>query len=151
MTALIVKWALRALLVAVVCGGIYYGIDSVAAAFRERKQLRYDVTDLKSKIKAAVGERDDARTQAKAIADFAQDELRRRDEASRKAAAANRRIERELRDAKSKLAAWSASADAELARCLDRAVPRWLLDGSGEAPAVSSDDGRVPEPGDAAR
>jgi hypothetical protein len=150
-TDTIIKWAIRALLVAAVCGGIWYGIDSVAAAFRERKQLRYDVTELKGKVATATTERDDARTQAKAVADFAQDELRRRDEASRKVAATNRRIERELRDAKSKLAAWSASADAELARCLDRAVPRWLLDGSGEAPVVGPSDGRVPAPGDAAR
>ncbi len=151
MTGIFVKWALRALLAGLVCYGIYYGIDSVAAAFRERKQLRYDVTELKDKVATTTTERDDARTQAKAVADFAQDELRRRDEASRKVAATNRRIERELRDAKSKLEAWSASADAELARCLDRTVPRWLLDGSGETPAVGPGDGHVPAPGDAAR
>lgn len=126
MPSWLISWGLRALLAAAVAGGIWYGIDSVASAFRERKQLRYD-------LDAATKARDEAATRAAAIQAASVAELAARDEASRRAQAANRKIEKELRDAKSRLAEWAASADADMARCLAQPVPSWLLDGSGEA------------------
>ena len=129
MPSWLISWGLRALLTAAVAGSIWYGIDSVASAFRERKQLRYD-------LDAATVARDEATTRAASIQAASAAELAARDEASRRVQAANRKIEKELRDAKSRLAEWAGGADADMARCLAQPVPGWLLDGSG-APIVT--------------
>lgn len=122
--------AFRALGAIAIAGGIWYGIDSVASALRERKQLRYD-------LDAVTRARDEAAANAEAIRAASVAELAARDEAARRAQVANRKIEKELRDAKTRLAEWAAGADADLARCLAQPVPGWLLDGSG-APIVTS-------------
>lgn len=153
MQAMAIKWLIRAALAAACAFAIWYGIDSVAAAFRERKQLRYDVKELAEAKTQLQTDLDKATARANAVAEFAEKELRARDKAARAAADANRRIERELTDAKSKLAQWSAGADPDLARCLDKRVPQWLLDGSGEAPGVKQPgpERSVPAPSAAAR
>lgn len=124
MTWIIAKWILRLAGVVAVAGAIWYGIDSVASAFRERKQLRYD-------LDAATTARDEAVAAAASATAAAAREIAARDEAARRAQVANRKIEKELRDAKTRLAEWAAGADADLARCLAQPVPSWLLDGSG--------------------
>ena len=137
----LITWGLRALLVAAAAGAIWYGIDSVAAAFRERTQLRYDLERTAAEAGQAKADRADAVKRATEAADAFRDELKARDEATRKAQASTRRIARELTDAKSRLAEWTAAADPDLARCLDRPVPRWLLDGSGAQPIVAAPGG----------
>lgn len=125
MWMMLAKIVFKALLVAAVAGAIWYGIDQVAGAFRERKQLRYD-------LKAA----DEKAAAAEALASLLEQrnkaELLLRDTVSKAAAERARKIQKELTDATTRLAEWQAGADADLARCLRMPVPRWLLDGSGE-------------------
>lgn len=125
MWMMLARIVFKALLVAAVAGAIWYGIDQVAGAFRERKQLRYD-------LKAA----DEKAAAAEALASLLEQrnkaELLLRDTVSKAAAERARKIQKELTDATTRLADWQAGADADLARCLRMPVPRWLLDGSGE-------------------
>lgn len=122
----LITWGLRALLAAAVAGAIWYGIDQVAAAFRERKQLRYDL-----------GEAREAQASAAALASLLEQrnkaELLLRDTLSKAAADRAARIQKDLTNAQHRLSAWAESADAELSRCLRLPLPRWLLDGTDEA------------------
>lgn len=126
----------KALLVAAVVGACWYAVDQVASAFRERKQLRYDL-DAKS---AEAQNAREAQAAAVALASLLEQrnkaELLLRDTVSKAAAGRAARIQKELNDATTRLAQWQAGADADLARCLRMPVPRWLLDGSGETGAA---------------
>ncbi len=137
----LITWGLRALLAAAAAGAIWYGIDSVAAAFRERTQLRYDLDRTSAQAAELDQQRAAAVQRAADAADAFRAELAARDKATQAAQAATRKIQRELSDAKTRLSEWSAAADPDLARCLARPVPRWLLDGSGAQPIVAAPGG----------
>lgn len=141
MPSWLITWGLRALFAAAAAGAIWYGIDSVVAAFRERKQLRYDLDRTSAQAAELDQQRAAAVQRAADAADAFRAELAARDKAAQAAQVATRRIQRELSDAKTRLSEWSAAADPDLARCLDRPVPRWLLDGSGAQPIVAAPGG----------
>ena len=145
MAGLLFTWGFRVLLGAAVFGAIWYGVDRVVGAFRDRAALSEKLVAANAANLQAVADRHAAITRAAAVAESASAELKARDDAARKTAAANRRIERELTDAQSRLAAWQAGADADLARCLAQPVPRWLLDGSGSTSILAGPEPGVPE------
>lgn len=127
----------KALLVAAIAGAIWYGIDQVAGAFRERKQLRYDLDRTTTEAKDAREAQAAAVALASLLEQRAKAELLLRDTLSKAAADRNRKIQKDLIDANERLAKWQSGADAELAHCLRMPLPRWLLDGTGEiGPAV---------------
>lgn len=126
-------WLIRAALAAAVVGAIYYGIDSVAGAFRERKQLRYDLDEQRAKTEDAATARDAALGTIERQSAAIKAELKARDDAAIEDAKRRSETDRKLKNAQRKLSEWEASAEPELARCLRLPLPRWLLDGTEEA------------------
>lgn len=129
----ILKYLFWGLASAAAAGVIWYGIDSVAAAFRERKQLRYDLDRATAETQKAQAEREAAAAQAQALERRNAAEIKARDDAAKAAASREAKIHKELTNAKSRLAQWESGADEDLARCLRLPVPGWLLSGAGEA------------------
>lgn len=143
-------YAFKALLVAAAVGACWYVVDLVAGAFRDRAALTDKLQAAAVENDRTKAEREDARHQAAAVAQFTASELKARDDASKTAAARAAKIQKELTHAKSRIADWQTSADPELARCLRMPVPRWLLDGTDEAGPAAAEPGAIlrgPAPG----
>lgn len=133
MWKVVIGYVLKALLVAAVAGAIWYGIDQVAGAFRERKQLRYDLDNKTAEAARIAEEKAAAQALASLLEQRNKAELLLRDAISKQAAERASKIQKELSNATTRLAEWKAGADADLARCLRMPLPRWLLDGASEA------------------
>lgn len=149
MYATIAKWVLRAALVAATGWVIWYGYDQVASAFRERKQLRYDLDRAgadaeKAEVENAriTAERNQARIEAATVARYAAAEIKARDDALLSNERRVATINKELTHAQRQLADWTAAAEPDLARCLAMPLPGWMFDDADQGtgpPAAAAD------------
>jgi hypothetical protein len=145
---------------ALVLGGIYYGIDSVVGAFRDRTALQAKVeqqsreaAQLQQDVTQARNEAEQSRQDALKAAKAASDEIALRDRLAKEAQAREAKNAKELKDAKHRLDEWKRTATDDLRRCLDLRVPddddglRPVQgDEAGPGAAVHADDPhRVPD------
>jgi hypothetical protein len=154
MWAIAARIAAYVLGAAVVIGGIYYGIDSIAGAFRDRTALQAkveqdarDAERLKADVAAAEARAEQTRKEAETAAAAAKAELDLRDALAKKAAARETLIAKELKDATERLARWMHDAPPDLVHCLGMPVP----DDDGVLAAGGQAGGAALHPGDARR
>lgn len=132
----IAKWLAGLVLVGVVIGGSYYGVNLITSAFRDRTELQKSTADLTQKLSdEAEKHKADNEAAAKDAKSF-KDAITERDKAASEAAARHAQTEKDLTNARTNIATWRSKVDAATAACLQLPLPAGLFPDGDETPAA---------------